>query len=384
MEALDFALRRPGDAPLHAALRPSLVPPQSTAEQLLTPERVALAKRSYTSRRVPAQDMQRLLCSGATPRSGDLVLARVERLGQHNGLQLPGGRRATLFVGDEIIVAYGNRYAPDQFEARVPADLGPCDLVAGGGIAAREQAAHRRMRSPTQLQPIGLVADSEGRVLNLADYRLPAASRDGLLPSLLVVAGTSMNAGKTTSSAHLIRGLVEAGLRVGAAKLTGTGASGDTALMQDAGAAAVYDFTDAGLASTYLAAPLVVEEAVEALLGQLARDGVDVIVAEIADGLLQQETAALLQSPRFAAHVTGVVFAAPDSMGAVAGIDWLERRGQPVVALSGAMTQSPLAVREAREATRLPVLGPDELAAPENALQVLAAARHRAGRPDLA
>jgi hypothetical protein len=39
---------------------------------------------------------------------------------------------------DAIIVAYGHRYAPDQFEAYVPEDLGPCHLVAGGGVAARE------------------------------------------------------------------------------------------------------------------------------------------------------------------------------------------------------------------------------------------------------
>lgn len=377
MEALHFGPRRHGEAAQPGEARPMLVPPGSAADQLLTPERVALAKRAFTTRRVPVHEMQQLIRSGVKPRCGDLVLARVERLGQHNALQLPSGRRATLFIGDEIVVAYGNRYAPDQFEAIVPEDLDECELIAAGGMASRLQVAHRRMRSPTRIQPLGLVADSEGRVLNLSHHRLAAVRRDGPAPSLMVVVGTAMNAGKTTSGAHLIRGLVEAGLRVGAAKLTGTGASGDTALMQDAGAWPVYDFTDAGLASTYLAGPLVVEEATQLLLDQLALEGVDVIVAEIADGLLQRETAALLQSPRFAAGVTGVLFAAPDSMGAVAGVEWLERRGLPVVAVSGALTQSPLAVREARAATRLPVLGTDELAAPENALQLLGAARHR-------
>ena len=60
-----------------------------------------------------------------------------------------------------------------------------------------------------------------------------------------------MNSGKTTTAAHLIKGLVQAGLKVGAAKLTGTGAVGDIWLMQDAGANLVLDFTDTGFPSTY-------------------------------------------------------------------------------------------------------------------------------------
>jgi hypothetical protein len=35
-----------------------------------------------------------------------------------------------LFVGDEILVAYGHRYAPAQFLAEVPPDLGGCHLNA--------------------------------------------------------------------------------------------------------------------------------------------------------------------------------------------------------------------------------------------------------------
>jgi len=48
---------------------------------------------------------------------------------------LPNGRRQTLFEGDEIIVAYANRHAPDQFEAEVPDSLSDCHLVASGGVA---------------------------------------------------------------------------------------------------------------------------------------------------------------------------------------------------------------------------------------------------------
>ncbi len=344
-------------------------------------ERLARAKRAFTVRRVPTGDMQRLLSGPLAPQPGDLVLARVERVGQHNGLQLPNGRRATLFVGNEIVVVYGNRYAPDQYEATVPTDLEPCDLIAGGGIAARMNSSHRRMKAPTRIVPLGLIANSQGQVLNLSAYRLPDIERGTGCPSVIAVVGTAMNAGKTTSATYLIRGLIEAGLKVGAAKITGTGASGDTNLMMDAGAEPVLDFTDAGLASTYLAELSTIEWATDLVMSHLCHARVDVIVAEIADGLFQRETGALLASPGFVERLSGIVFASSDAMGAAAGVDWLEQRGLPVVCVAGTLTMSPLAVREAQTSTRLPVLGLEELATPELALQILGAARQRSACP---
>ena len=100
-------------------------------------------KAAYTTRHVRLESA----CSvelADRPETGDLVLARVTELGQHYRLELPDGRRATLYEGDEIVVAYGNRYAPDQFEAVVPDDLRECDLVAGGGIAATTLSCERR------------------------------------------------------------------------------------------------------------------------------------------------------------------------------------------------------------------------------------------------
>jgi len=38
-----------------------------------------------------------LLVQDATPRPGDLVLARIDKLGQHKNLELTTGRRARLF-----------------------------------------------------------------------------------------------------------------------------------------------------------------------------------------------------------------------------------------------------------------------------------------------
>lgn len=318
--------------------------------------RQARWKSAYTVRRVPVPPEVRLV-TGRAPAHGDLVLARVDAIGQHTRLELGTSRRAALFPGDEVVVAYGARYAPDQFEAELPADLGPCHLVAAGGVAASVVAANTAMKPATTIVPVGLLAAADGRVLNVADGALPTGAPTPArhVPTVLV-AGTAMNAGKTTAVASLVHGLVAARLRVGAGKLTGTGAGGDRYAYADAGAAEVLDFTDLGMSSTHrVPLPRVLDAAV-ALHGHLTARGADAIVLEVADGLLCPETAAVLAAPRVRALVDGVVFAAGDAAGAVHGAAAVRAAGLPLVAVSGLVTASPLAIREARAHLRVPLL----------------------------
>lgn len=123
----------------------------SHAEQFLslTARRLKQAKAAYTARRVRREAMSSLITGEVTPHPGDVLLARVDKLGKHKQLQLCDGRRSSLFIGDEIVVAYGNRYAPDQFEAVVPENLNPCHLVAGGGVAALALSWHEAISGPT-------------------------------------------------------------------------------------------------------------------------------------------------------------------------------------------------------------------------------------------
>jgi hypothetical protein len=341
--------------------------PQTALEPSATLQRVLQAKRAYTTRRVPLSAMSQLLQGeDLAPCAGDLMLARVTRVGKHAHLESPVSRRTALFVGDEIVVACASRYAPDQFDARLPGSLGPCHLAAGGGVAATVVSRREGLSAPTELQPLGLLADDFGRRANLADHALPAlACPAGRRPITLVSLGTSMNAGKTTSAAYLIRGLVRAGLRVGAAKVTGTGSGNDPGLLSDAGAQRVLDFTDAGLASTCQVETAQLVEATERIVAHLATTALDAIVLEVADGLFQRETRALLEDPVFARSIDGVLFSSNDAMGAYAGAAWLQERGLPPLALAGTVTRSPLARQEASDATGLELLGLTDLASAE-------------------
>lgn len=310
--------------------------------------------------------MRTVIGGAARPRSGDLVLAEVVRLGQHRRLESPKGRRAQLHVGDRIIVAYGDRYAPDQFEAHVPTTLARTQLVAGGGVAAAMKSRSMDVRAATDIQPIGLIGDDRGRPLNLRAFALPPATcpDGGARPRTVGVFGTSMNSGKTTTIRYLVHGLARAGLRPGATKVTGTGSGGDFWVMLDAGAHLMLDFTDAGMSSTYRQPLPVIERALEELVGHLTAADCGVNLVEIADGVLQQETGRLLESEVFRRTVDVIVFAAGEAMGAVAGVNRLRQLGHEVVAVSGRVTRSPLARREAEQATGLPVLDIVQLSDP--------------------
>ncbi len=343
-------------------------------------ETPGLAKlpRSFTTRRVPDDALFGLDPNPMEPpRSGDLVLVRIDAVRHHTRLQRPSGRRKILFPGDHVIAVYGDRYAPRQFEAVIPRDLGACHLVAAGGIVARALNWHERIaKGPTEVTPLALVTDVEGNRVNLSDWTL--APRVGDLskrPLTITTLGSSMNSGKTTTAAFMARGLRRAGLRGGFAKVTGTGAGNDLWMVGDAGADCVVDFTDAGYSSTYRLAPDRVDAILDLLLRHLIDAQVDVAMIEIADGLLQPETAAVLRSPLFQSVIDAALFAAPDALAAVAGVEICRRHNLRVLGLSGSLTAAPLQEREACAATGLPAFGREALADPITAVKLADEAR---------
>lgn len=111
---------------------------------ILQDQRLRATKQAFSTRRVPKSSIVGYVDHPHSPRPGDLVIARLEQLGRLKRLETPDGRRCTFYDGDEIIVAYGNRYAPDAYEALIPDDLGRCHLAAAGGLASRIVATNVR------------------------------------------------------------------------------------------------------------------------------------------------------------------------------------------------------------------------------------------------
>jgi hypothetical protein len=107
-------------------------------------------------------------------------------------------------------------------------------------------------------------------------------------------------------------------------------------------------------------------------------EDVDVLVMEIADGLLQRETEMLLRSAYVQGRIDGCVFSSGEAMGAIAGVQWLQAQQLPVLALAGTITRSPLARAEAEQATGLQAMGLDELRNPEGARELALRAQQAA------
>ncbi|KRE38625.1 malic enzyme protein [Janibacter sp. Soil728] len=350
--------------------------------QSMDPMRLRRVLKAYTTRFVAvaiessADGYHLELGSDVVPRAGDVVLARVVEIGKHTRLESPVSRRQLLFPGREILVAYGDRYAPDQFLAHVPESLAPADLVAGGGLASQVIEMHASIDGATRIEPLGLLADRHGRVtldrfapLGSTATRAPAPTAGR--PPVIAVFGSSMNSGKSTVLGSIVNGFVTAGLQVAAGKSTGTGAGNDPHHFRDAGASTVLDFTDFGHATTYRLGDQRIREIFVDMVDELAATGPDVVIIEVADGVYQEETRRLLEDPAFHERVDRVVFASQDALGAVAGMQVLDAAGVTTSAVSGVVTSSPLATSEAGQVLSVPVIGTFDLREPHTALGLL-------------
>jgi hypothetical protein len=170
-----------------------------------------------------------------------------------------------------------------------------------------------------------------------------------------------MDAGKTHTAMSLIIGLQRNGCQVAGIKLTGTASGRDTWNMLDAGACIALDFTDGGYPSTYLCTVEELLDLYRLLINHAASQGAEWVVIELADGLLQRETAALLQTATLAAGVDACILAASDSLAAAGGVSMLRGWGIQPLAVSGLVSMSPLGIRETEAATNLPCLTAKEL-----------------------
>ncbi|MBK9170507.1 MAG: DUF1611 domain-containing protein [Bryobacterales bacterium] len=297
--------------------------------------------------RVLAPDPGRVIPRTAAdgPRAGDLALVEVDQLGSHERITLRENLRLRIYPGDRIVAVFGNRYATDAYEGEVR-DIGDLSLLTAGGMIGTVRSRHRSMGRPTSVKFLGYVADASGHVVNLKERAFRHAEPVSAPRNLVAMVGTGMNAGKTTSCVRLIKSLTQQGLRVAACKLTGSVSNRDQDEMRAASAVRVLDFSDYGFPSTYLCSEKELLELFDTLLADLEPAGADVTVMEIADGILQRETAMLLESVTVRSRLSGAVLAADNALSARYALNRLEELGHKVLAITGLLTSSPLCVRE--------------------------------------
>src|SRR4026208_956195 len=274
-------------------------------------------------------------------KAGDVVVVRaLTDSATYNMLELPSGRLAKINPGDLLIGVLGCRRALKGFVGDVPATIKAGDklhLLNMGGVIGFCTGHHSSLSDAISVEVMGLVADENGAVRNIADAALPGRTQLGPTAPIVMIAGTSMNSGKTYAATELIKQATRVGLRVAAAKLSGVACLRDTLNMADHGAFATASFLDCGLPSTVGAGDLA--PIAKAIIHKLNQDSPDLIVLELGDGILGGYAVdSLFDDSELTAATTAFVFCASDYVGAWGGIELLRRRGIKVDLVAGSVT----------------------------------------------
>jgi hypothetical protein len=310
---------------------------------------------------VPRSEIHSYVRVDKAPIAGDLAYGRMEYLGQHSSLENKQGRIHTVNDGARAIFVFGNRYAPDFYEAVVPDEFPETiDLIARSGMIGTVRCKNASVKDPTRVRLDGYVCDGDERVLNTRDFcrlKPKATEKRPDRAKMILSIGTSMNSGKSMTAAACCWALRATGHNVRACKVTGTASLKDILLMEDNGAHPVGDFTYLGYPSTYLLDEADLVGIFDTLDLKYANSPKNYWVVEFADGILQRETAMLLRSESVRSRVHRVIFSACDALGAIGGLALLEERfGIRPHAVSGVCSSSPLGIRELQGFSDLPIV----------------------------
>lgn len=324
-------------------------------------------KRTLVVKGIDQYTVNESMVNTYLPKAGDLAVFRIIEIGKHRYAQGDQGRNMAIFPGDLLVAAFADRYATSQYEGYVPKEHRPFYQILGAGgvigIVHSQNAALDHIE-PTSVELIGYCCDATGRVINSKFYRGKRTTYTGIVPGnmkIVLSIGSTMDSGKTTTAAHVARGLKTTGKKVGFIKLTGTAYTKDRDYVFDCGADEVSDFSEFGFPSTFMSEKNELLDLYQNLLEDMASKGVEILVMEIADGIWQRETDYLLRDKSFMKTITSVVFSCGDSLSAIQGVKSLKEMNIEPVIVSGRFTMSPLLITETKNHVPLPVLTIEEI-----------------------
>ncbi len=212
--------------------------------------------------------------------TGDYVVCEVHgRSTPTYRVELCNGRMAPVLEGDFIIGALGNRAATVDAVGswKDIGEDGKLHALTSGGLLGKVTSQSHLMPVPMRLNYRGHVQRDDK--VCMQDFVQKSAVKEIDMPVIMLI-GTSMSSGKTTSGRIIIHELKRMGLKVVAVKFAGAGRYRDVLTYKDAGADYIYDFVDIGLPST-----VIPPDEFEGLMGQLltkiAATDADILIAEL-------------------------------------------------------------------------------------------------------
>lgn len=268
-------------------------------------------------------------------RAGTVIAGRIlTSKSVYNTLEDPNGRMRLLQQGDLIAGALGHRNALHGYVGHVPSSVSVGDVLNVlnlGGVIGKCTSQNPEVGPPFQVEILGAVMHypSFGRrdPVPLVIERSPELDDRSLpddLPPVVVVVGTSMNAGKTTAICEILRRLRRADRRVAAAKCTGVSLQRDVLEMRDFGAHSTMSFMDLGVITTARSDG---PDVTRAIIRMLASRGPDMILLEFGDGILgTYGVPEILADEKIRNSIKAVALCANDPVSAWGGVYLLRER----------------------------------------------------------
>lgn len=212
--------------------------------------------------------------------NGDYVAGQV--VGKSNMLyrvELCSGRIAPVLEGDILIGSLGRREATLE-------GVGNWESIGDDGKfhALTSAGLFGKLTSQSHLFPDLMRMNYKGHVFRnnkicMKDF-VTYTKRCALSIPIIMIIGTSMSSGKTTSGRIIVHELKRMGYRVTAAKFTGAARYRDILSYEDAGADNIFDFVDVGLPSTVCREEEFKNAMVE-LIARISQTKSDILVAEL-------------------------------------------------------------------------------------------------------
>ncbi len=260
---------------------------------------------------------------------GDVVLVRCLNSSENAFLKYvrsPDNKKIPLKNGDILLSVLSDRYATRVLHGVVPKHLKEGDIIdllqQGGesGIIKSTRADFVKLK----LEFMGFVVD-RGKKINIRQFALPVKDVKKN-PGLIIVIGVNMESGKTTTTSELCGALVKRGHKVGCGKLTGIGSVFDTGCYSAKGAFRSYGILDAGYPSSENLSEEELEDIFLRIFTNLAAENPDFVLLEIADGILQRETAILIGNKTLRKYKPKFILNCYDGLGAYGGKLVLKKR----------------------------------------------------------
>lgn len=288
------------------------------------------------------------------PSMGDLVYCEVDKIGFHKQFETPQDIIKNISRKTKIVCTIGNRYATSFGRGFVPNEpTQKVDMLSRSCVVGYIDVIHETHQSPTKFKILGYILDENKKVINTINHKKIVFNSNGKRKSkIILVVGTTMNSGKTTTVSKICEMLLLNNRTVSAAKLTGIGCVGDMNAILMSGINNVYTFQHLGYPSTYLLNKNDLYNIFNVIDSNIESE---YFVIEIADGILQRETKLLLENPEIKQRIHKLIYCEKTSTGLIGGLNILKKYDLYPDYISGMISSNHLLIEESLEYVKIKI-----------------------------